>query len=273
MGHALPLRKDDLIGELDGVWASIRGVVVDLSDEEWTTPTRLPGWCVRDAVAHMIGTESMLAGRDMPDVTVDEAPHLQNDIGRFNEGWVIAHRECSGAEMIDRFDAVTTERLAALRAMSQADFDADAWTPAGQRTYGRFMQIRVFDCWMHEQDIRDALGRPGHLSGPVVDRALAEIATALGYVVGKKGGAPAGSSISLRIDGPTARRFDVVVAERAELVDEPLREPTAIIDTDLSTFAALVGGRGSIEDAMRHVAIEGDRELGDRVARNLAFVI
>ena len=33
-----------------------------------------------------------------------------------------------------------------------------SFTPAGKDTYGRFMQIRVFDCWLHEQDIRDALG-------------------------------------------------------------------------------------------------------------------
>ena len=40
--------------------------------------------------------------------------------------------------------------------MSQEEWDAESFTPAGKSTYGRFMQIRVFDCWLHEQDIRDA---------------------------------------------------------------------------------------------------------------------
>jgi hypothetical protein len=30
------------------------------------------------------------------------------------------------------------------------------------------MHIRIFDCWVHEQDMRRATGRPGHLTGPVV---------------------------------------------------------------------------------------------------------
>ena len=39
--------------------------------------------------------------------------------------------------------------------MTQADFDAPSWTPAGRdETYGRFMRIRHYDCFMHEHDIR-----------------------------------------------------------------------------------------------------------------------
>ena len=56
------------------------------------------------------------------------------------------------------------------------------------------MEIRVFDCWYHDQDIREALGRPGFLEGPVADLSLGRIPPkALGYVVGKKAGAPPGS--------------------------------------------------------------------------------
>ena len=43
------------------------------------------------------------------------------------------------------------------------------------------MQIRVFDCWLHEQDIRDAVGRPGHETGLAVEVVLDEMATALGF--------------------------------------------------------------------------------------------
>ena len=37
------------------------------------------------------------------------------------------------------------------------------------------MRIRVFDCWLHEQDIRDAVGRPGGEDGPAASVALDEI--------------------------------------------------------------------------------------------------
>ena len=61
--------------------------------------------------------------------------------------------------------------------------DAEAWaaegfTPAGTDTYGRFMRIRIFDTWLHEQDIRDAMDRPGHESGLPVELTLDEMSRA-----------------------------------------------------------------------------------------------
>ena len=68
-------------------------------------------------------------------------------------------------------------------------------TPVGPESYGRFMRVRLFDCWMHEQDIRDGLGLPSsdaELSGPAPRLSLDEIAATMGYVVGKLGKAPEG---------------------------------------------------------------------------------
>jgi len=60
-------------------------------------------------------------------------------------------------------------------------------------SYGRFMRVRVFDCWMHEQDIRVALQRPSsdeELDVPASRLSLDEIAATMGFVVGKLGKAP-----------------------------------------------------------------------------------
>ena len=35
-----------------------------------------------------------------------------------------------------------------------------------------FLQLRVLDNWLHEQDIRRALGMPGHLGGPAAEPRL-----------------------------------------------------------------------------------------------------
>jgi hypothetical protein len=63
--------KGAIVGEpvidlLDTVWSSTADLLDDLTDAQWDTPTDLPGWSVRDAVAHMIGTERMLAGDPTP---------------------------------------------------------------------------------------------------------------------------------------------------------------------------------------------------------------
>ncbi len=76
--------------------------------------------------------------------------------------------------------------MVALEAMSQADFDAPSWTPAGRDgAHGRFMRIRPYHCFMHENDIRDALG---HRRADPADlrSAMDEVATGLGYIVGRR---------------------------------------------------------------------------------------
>ena len=114
----------------------------------------------------------------------------------------------------------TARRLAVLQDTYQADWDTEGFTPAGIDTYGRFMRIRVFDCWFHEQDIRDAVGQPGGEEGVSARAALDEMEAAIGYVVGKKAAAPAGSRVTFVLTGPAARTIHVEVGERAKVVDE-----------------------------------------------------
>src|SRR5581483_11127254 len=102
------------------------------------------------------------------------------------------------ADVLESFRAITTDRRDALTKMSGDDWDAVTMTPTGPDSYGRFMRIRVFDCWMHEEDMRVALGRPpsdDELAGPAASLAVDEIAATMGYVVGKLAKAPAGSRI------------------------------------------------------------------------------
>ena len=48
----------------------------------------LPGWSNADIVAHVIGTESLLAGRPVPDHDVAGRDHIRNPIGELNEKWL-----------------------------------------------------------------------------------------------------------------------------------------------------------------------------------------
>jgi len=266
--------KERIVSLLRDEWSAIAELLAGFSTKEWSRPA-LPGWDVHDVLAHLIGTERTLAGSEHPQVPEpgDVGDHVRNDIGRVNEAWIVALRDRSHADLLADFRAVTAERLAALDAMSQADFDAPSWTPAGNATYGRFMQIRIFDCWMHEQDIRAAAGIPGHESGPVAEEALEEVVRAVGYIVGKRGGAPDGSSVRIRLTGPITRDLNVLVAGRARLVDAIDGEPTASLALPSSLFLRLAGGREPAEAALPRIELGGDMELARRVAANLAYTI
>jgi uncharacterized protein (TIGR03083 family) len=268
------LDKDRLVDLLGAQWSAIAELLDDLSADDWRR-TVLPGWDVHDVLAHLVGTECALSGAAMPPVSdaLGDWDHVRNDIGKVNEAWVVSRTSLSDAELLAEFRAITAERLASLRAMPVEDFYAPSWTPAGPGTYARFMEIRVFDCWMHEQDIRKAIGEPGNESGPAAERSLDEVVGALGYIIGKRGRAPDGSSVLIRLTGPIERDLKVVVEGRARVTDELDGAPTAMITLSSSLFLRLAGGREDPDTSPESVRLDGDLDLARQLASNLAFTI
>lgn len=255
-------------------WETIEELLSGLGDEDWAAPA-LPGWTVQDAVAHLVGTESMLSGETppTPDFDVSELEHVRNQIAVANELWVEAYRNKQGSQVLDAFRDVTARRREALAGMSQEQFEEASWTPVGPGTYERFMEIRVFDCWVHEQDIRDAIGRPGHESGPCAEASLNEIVRALGFIVGKKAGAPDGSSVTFELTGPMERTIHVLVEGRAEVVPQLKGEATATLRLSSNLFMRLACGRLNPEAHLEEIEMDGDLDLARQVATNLAFTI
>jgi uncharacterized protein (TIGR03083 family) len=247
----------------------------ELAATDWMATTPCPGWDVRAHLAHVIGTESMLAGHSAPDVAVDPhaSDHVRNDFGAINERWVRSLAGLPVGELLGRFRAVTEQRLDTLRSMAPEEWDAVGFTPAGPDTYGRFMRLRVFDCWMHEQDMRDATGRPGHEAGPVVGLVLDEMTASLGYVVGKQAALPGGSAVSIELTGDAGRTVLVDVADRARVVAALERVPTVTLRMPVGVFTRLAGGRVTPAAVEAAIEIGGDQALGRRLVENLAFTI
>lgn len=256
-------------------FAVIDALLADLDGDAWFTPTTLPGWTVKDIVAHLIGTESMLAGVATPHVDIDVHAfgHVRNEIGAFNEHWVESLRGTPGAEVLTRYRDIVARRGERLSAMTQADFDAPADTPVGPASYGRFMRIRAFDCWLHELDLRDALGTPGDEGGPRGHLGSAEIFGAVPFVVGKLGKAPEGSRITLTLSGPLARTLHIEVHGRAAAVPELSGPATTTIAMDSGLFVRLAGGRVRAFDRLDEIDLGGDTAVGHRIVENLAFTI
>ena len=263
---------DALIADLSLVWSSLSDLGASLSAPDWERPTDCPGWSVRDQYAHMIGTESLLLGQPAPAPVA--AAHTKNPLGEANEGWVVSLRGEPGPAVLTAFGEVTEHRLAALRAMTPADWEAPTMTPTGPGTYGSFMEIRVFDCWVHEQDVRRAVGRPGHLSGPVAELAMGRFTGSLGFVVGKRVGAADGVSVVAALAPPLAQTLAVAVAGGRASPVEPPGQPTVRIRTDGETWACLCAGRWQADSvvAAGRVGFDGDESLGLRVLGQLAVI-
>jgi uncharacterized protein (TIGR03083 family) len=206
---------EPIVDELEEVWERLDKLCADFTEAEWKTPTALPGWTVQDCLSHVVGTERMIMGDAPPDVSIAHLEHVRNPFAEIVEVWVEARRALSGAEVLSEFRQQIPRRLDQLRSMSPDEMNEPTWSPLGEVPYRDFMKVRVFDCWMHEQDIRRALDRPGHLDGPVVDTALERIRAALGFVVGKKAAASQGSSVVFDLHGCPQPTIAVVVDGRA----------------------------------------------------------
>jgi uncharacterized protein (TIGR03083 family) len=273
------LDKADVLPGLFASWDAIIRLVTALPESQWLTATPLPYWRVGDVIAHMIGTESMLLGvaTPEPDIDLSGLGHVRNDIGVMNECWVRHLGKESGTELLQRFQTVTNERRKLLSDMNDADWNATTATPAGPDTYGRFMRVRIFDCWMHEQDIRDALGRSptdADLAGTDSKLALDEMTASMGFVVGKLGGAPEGSRIEIELTGPLHRTVRVAVEGRARLVDDfGGAEPTSTIRLDGLLFTRLAGGRTTPDEHPDAIDVTGDEAVASRIVEHLKFVM
>jgi len=263
---------------LDAVWQDIADLCEGLTDEQWNLATDCPGWTVKDNVSHMIGTERMLAGDQAPSADVDGRDYIRNDIGKANEQWIESYRAVTGKEVLDEFRKVTAARLDTLRALTPEDWDRDGFTPEGPGPYRQFMEIRVFDCWFHDQDIREALGKAGFLEGDVADMSIGRIGPkGMGYVVGKKAGASPESTVVFDVAGtpPITVAIEVPPEGRARVMPNAPASPTARLELDRRTYARLAGGRWSGDEARAKgsVKVDGDESLANRVADNMSFTI
>jgi uncharacterized protein (TIGR03083 family) len=267
---------DELVALLDAVWASLAELGAALDESDWKRPTEVPGWSVQDNLVHVTALESRLVGRPDPEHSIpDDLPHVKNDFGRSNEVFVDSRRHQKGARALAEFEEVTAERLARLRSLGPDDFAAESWTPVGPGTVRDLLPFRLFDSWVHEQDMRRAVGRAGDLDSEVAAHALDRITAAMPFVVGKKAGAPDGATVVFELSGPLARTVAIAVdGGRAKLVDAAPADATARIVTDTETYARVACGRVEPADALAdgRVTVTGDGALGRRVVESMNFL-
>jgi uncharacterized protein (TIGR03083 family) len=142
-------RADASQGYVDELQA-FETLIRPLSDAEWTTPSRCDGWTVADLAAHITGTLAditggRLEGQGTPEVT---ARQVEERRGR------------TPTEVADELAGVTKAGADLL-----AVFDDDAWaapSPGGyDGTLGQAIEALWYDTFLHADDIRAALGRPG----------------------------------------------------------------------------------------------------------------
>jgi len=264
----------ETIDKLDAIWQSVSDLGDELDEGQWKRPTELAGWTVQDNLSHLIGTERMLQGLPAAGAPAALGEHVQNPIGQFNEAEVEARRGLSGADVLAEWKALTEMRRATLRGADDQYFAKEMPTPTGPGTMADFLHIRVLDCWIHEQDMRRAVDKPGHAGGPAASHTIDRLLRTVPIVVGKRAATPEGGAVVIDITGKVSRHVVCeVTGGRAAIVESATNEPMATIVVDSDTFLVLVTGRRAASAIAERIGLAGDQALGQRVVDNLNMMI
>ncbi|MDW3220358.1 MAG: maleylpyruvate isomerase family mycothiol-dependent enzyme [Acidimicrobiales bacterium] len=260
----MTFQLSDYVDAHRGLFAHYNDLAGRLSDDEMATQSLCPDWDVRGVITHTLGVEVVLTGWE-PSA---EAPPPFEKMGAFEAEAAALSR----ADFAIRVQEVTATRLAELERLDASVIDQPSITPTGIGTYGGFLQVRVFDLWVHARDIAVPLGESLDDAGPAAEMALSEVDGAVGYIVGKKIGLPEGKSVVFEIRGDIERDIAVTVDGRATRV-ERVDEPDVVVTTDVGTFIMLAAGRIDPHQQLDAGTISwsGDEEWGPKAALNLAY--
>jgi uncharacterized protein (TIGR03083 family) len=242
----------------------------ELPAEAWSMPTDLAGWTVHSVVAHIAHLESILAGHPEETVDVGEPDHVTGLMGLYTEQGVVARSDRSPDELITEIREAATARKTVLLDDPPTDGSAKP-----DRIFGgigwdweTLLRNRPLDVWMHEQDVRRAVGRPGNMDGPAAVHTADYLIESLGYVLAKRVGAPPGTTVRLDVTGHAPAAFGVSESGRGERLAEPPADPTVSLAMDRESFVVLAGGRRTPPDDA--ITVQGDQELGRRILDALA---
>lgn len=243
-----------------------------LSTDEFLNGTDLPEWSVQDIYAHLAAIEAALAGAP-DDAAALSMMRSAVITPTFTEMGVEARRGVRADAVIDELATHVDTRRRQLEAEPPGEPDAVAsGLPGGlQWDWRTLLRNRAVDMWIHEQDIRRAVGKPGNLDGPGALATVSTFASSMPFVIGKRAEAPAGTVVSLTVTGDAGFTATIAVGDdgRARHVDEPPDSPHVELATDTETFAILASGRR--DPAHMDVKTSGDTEVANRILGSMVL--
>jgi uncharacterized protein (TIGR03083 family) len=154
-------------------------LLADLSEEDWARPTAAPNWSVKDIAAHLLGGDVwILAGKrdgfHPSGAETGDYGQLIELVNRSNAEWVLAARRMS-PRLLREFLAFTGPEVEACFASLDPMAMGGPVSWAGPEPAPVWFDLaREFtERWHHQQQIRDATGRPPlynpYFLAPVLD--------------------------------------------------------------------------------------------------------
>jgi uncharacterized protein (TIGR03083 family) len=249
-----------------------------LSEAEWASPTAAPRWSTKDVTAHLLGGDIGILSRERdaycpPGPAFRTYSELVELVNRLNEEWVVAVRRMSPQLLCEllAFSGPAVEKY-----FSSLDPNAlggpVSW--AGPDPVPVWFDIaREFsERWHHQQQIRDATGRPPLYEPYYLSPVLDTFVRALPHHFRQTVASP-GTTVRFEISGEAGgvwfmNRIDQTWA----LALEPTAEPaTEVVLTQDAAWRLFTKGMDREEIRSRAV-IQGDASLALPIFATTAII-
>lgn len=275
-----PMAPVFLVNLLPGLHAELMTLLRSLAVADWSRPTACALWSVKDIAAHLLdgNIRRLSFGRDgldaAPDTAISGYSDLVAYLNRLNAEWTTATRRLSPRVLIDLLDFTSGQVHAFFQSLdpqSPALFPV-AW--AGEDVSPNWFDIgrEYTERWLHQQQIREAVGAPG-LTGrrwlhPTLDIFLRALPFAYRAVA-----APVGSTVRFEIGGEAGGVWTLVRGSPGwKLFVGSEARPDAKVSLDQETAWKLFSKGLDPDSRERRIQIQGERRLGQPALGSLAVM-
>jgi uncharacterized protein (TIGR03083 family) len=269
-----------LVSLFPGLHLELMTLLRGLKPDDWNRPTACALWSVKDIVAHLLDTclRRLSYGRDRRDATPDRSIATNADLvaylNRLNAEWITATRRLSARLLMDLMDWAEPQLhryLASLDPHATAVFGV-AW--AGEEQSPTWFDVgrEYTERWLHQQQIREAVGAPGLTSRQWLSPALDIFVRALPFSYRDVEADP-NVRIELRIGGAAGGTWTLArSAEDWQLFLGAASNPTTVLSLDQETAWKLFSKALSPNQVSREISIAGDARLGEPFLKTLAVM-
>jgi uncharacterized protein (TIGR03083 family) len=254
----------------------LQTLLAELSENDWSRPTAAPGWSVKDVATHLLGGDIGVLSRerDVRPIARNVAyPQLVEVVNRLNAEWVIAARRMSPRLLCDLL-AYTGPQVEAY--FLSLDIDATggpvSWAGPDLAPVWFDLAREFTERWHHQQQIRDATGRPPlydpYFLAPVLDTFV----RALPHHFRQTAASP-GTAVRFEISGEAGGVWFLHRMDQGwDLVCESTRIPASDVILSQDTAWRLFTKGVDRRDARSAALIRGDADLAAPVFTATAVI-
>jgi uncharacterized protein (TIGR03083 family) len=248
-----------------------------LTEDEWGRATACPGWAVKDVALHLLGVNlgNLSVQRDgfVDPWWASAGEDVVASLNAWNERWVVAARLLS-PRLLCELLRVTGE--AASRYFAGLDPAAPGpvvwWAGPDPAPMWLHVAREYTERWVHQQQIRDAVGRPGLKERRYLAPILAAFVHALPRAL-RSVPAAEGTVVRLVIAGDAGGRWIAVRdADRWLLGEDAGQEAAATVTVDQDVAWRLWTRSMTPDEAMPPIRTEGEPELTARVLEMVSIM-